>query len=228
MNKQPNTPSGLLLLNKPAGITSFQLVAQLRKLTNVQKIGHAGTLDPFATGLMILLVGRAYTRLSDQFLKADKIYFAKVCLGQTTDTYDKEGKILKTSALQPSKEEVEKALESFQGEVDQCPPMYSAKKVQGKKLYELARKGIEIPRALKKVKLNTLLLSYSYPYIELKVSCSSGTYIRSIAHDLGEMLKCGAFLEDLTRTSIGSFNLSEAQNLKEITDPSALHLRRSF
>ncbi|MCE5316425.1 MAG: tRNA pseudouridine(55) synthase TruB [Parachlamydia sp.] len=200
---------GLLLVNKPSGKTSFSLVSTLRKLLNVRKIGHAGTLDPFATGVMVMLIGKNYTRLSDQMLCQDKEYLAEVHLGIATDTYDCDGKPTSTSPLIPTLEEIESALAHFQGEIEQQPPMFSAKKIQGKKLYELARKGKTIERPSAKVYVSTHFLNYSYPYLTLRISCSKGTYIRSIAHDLGISLGCGAHLSALQRLRSGTFRLED-------------------
>ncbi len=200
---------GLLLVNKPKGKTSFSLVSALRRLTGVQKIGHAGTLDPFAQGVMILLVGKNFTRCSDQFLNQDKEYLAELTLGVATDSYDSEGTIVSESPYAPTLEQVETALLSFQGTLLQTPPMFSAKKVDGTRLYELARKGISIEREAVSVTMHTEMISYDYPRLTLRVSCSKGTYIRSIAHDLGAQLTCGAYLSDLTRTRSGPYLLSE-------------------
>lgn len=200
---------GLLLVNKPRGKTSFSLVSILRKLLNVRKIGHAGTLDPFATGVMVMLIGKNYTRLSDQMLCQDKEYLAEVHLGIATDTYDCEGKPTSTSPLIPTLDEIKIALAHFQGEIDQQPPMFSAKKIQGKKLYELARKGKTIDRPSAKVHVATHLLHYAYPHLTLRISCSKGTYIRSIAHDLGIQLQCGAHLSALQRLRSGAFHLED-------------------
>jgi len=200
---------GVLLVNKPRGKTSFSLVYALRRLSQIKKIGHAGTLDPFATGVMILLIGKKFTRLSDHFLHHDKEYVAKVHLGVETDTYDCEGRILLETSLIPSLEEIQRTLQNFQGKILQTPPMFSAKKVQGKKLYELARKGLEIPRVAAPIELETQLISYTYPYLELKIRCSKGTYIRSIAHDLGKELGTGAHLSELVRTRSGPYHLDQ-------------------
>lgn len=210
---------GILIVNKPKGKTSFDLVAMLRKRLGVKKIGHAGTLDPFATGVMIMLVGRNYTRLADQFMAKDKEYLAQLHLGIATDTYDSEGVPKERSDLIPSLEEIQQALKEFQGEIEQIPPMYSAKKFQGKKLYELARKGIEIERRAAKVRLHIEFLCYQYPYLELRVSCSKGTYIRSLAHDLGKRLGCGAHLSELQRTKNGSFSLEDCIDGASILNP---------
>lgn len=208
---------GILLIDKPKGKTSFSLVAILRKLTKIRKIGHAGTLDPFATGLMVMLIGQSYTRLQANFMNDDKEYRVKIRLGSATESYDTESQITMTSDIIPTSEEVETALLEFQGEIEQIPPMYSAKKVDGKKLYELARKGIEIERKPKKVTVATTLISYEYPYLQLEVKCSKGTYIRSIAHDLGIKLKSYGHAEELVRTKSGPFSLSEALTFEQLT-----------
>lgn len=198
---------GVLLVNKPEGKTSFSLIRALRRLTGIQKIGHAGTLDPFATGVMVILIGKQYTKLSDQLLSADKEYLAELCLGVTTDSFDCDGKVVASSKRKPHKETVEKVLTKFQGEIEQVPPMFSAKKVNGKKLYELARMGQTITRKAAHVTLETELIDYEYPKVILKVSCSKGTYIRSLANDIGEKLGCGAHLTSLKRLRSGQFCL---------------------
>lgn len=200
---------GILLVDKPKGPSSFKLVQILRKRLGVKKIGHAGTLDPNASGVMVMLVGRNYTRLSNDYLCKDKEYAAEIRLGIETDTYDSEGTVVATSALIPTLAEVEEALKFCQGEISQIPPMYSAKKVQGKKLYELARKGIEVKREPAFVTLQTELICYAYPLIELLITCSKGTYIRSIAQDIGIRLQCGAHLSNLKRTRSGTFCLKD-------------------
>jgi tRNA pseudouridine55 synthase len=209
---QTKISEGVLLVDKPHGKTSFSLVTALRRLTRIEKIGHAGTLDPFATGLMVMLIGKNFTRLSQTYLCQDKEYACKLHLGITTDSYDCDGKTIATSPLVPALADIEKALLSFQGAVLQTPPMFSAKKVEGKKLYELARKGIEIERKPALVTLQTTLLDYTYPYLSLNVSCSKGTYVRSIAHDLGIMLGCGAHLSELRRLRSGNFHIKDSIN----------------
>lgn len=216
----PMMNEGILPINKPAGKTSFALVTILRQLTKIRTIGHAGTLDPFATGVMVLLIGKRFTTLSSQFLGQDKEYIATVHLGIETTTYDPEGEVTATSPLIPSLSAIDQALLQFQGTISQTPPMFSAKKVQGKKLYELARKGIVIERHSVPVTLDTTLLDYSYPFLSLKIRCSKGTYIRSIAHDLGKILGCGAHLSQLTRTKSGSISLDQCCNGAQLNDPS--------
>jgi tRNA pseudouridine55 synthase len=198
---------GILPVNKPKASTSFNLVHTLRKLTNIRTIGHAGTLDPFADGVMVLLIGKRFTTLSNRFLNQDKEYIASVFLGIATDTYDIEGQTISQSPHIPTLSEIEAALLKFQGSILQTPPMFSAKKVEGKKLYELARKGISIERQAVPVTLHIELLDYSYPTLKLKVQCSKGTYIRSLAYDLGIELGCGAHLSALTRTRSGAVSL---------------------
>jgi tRNA pseudouridine55 synthase len=214
--------SGILLVNKPKGRTSFSLVSALRRLTGIKKIGHAGTLDPFATGVMVLLVGQEATRLSDRFLNQDKEYISTLKLGIKTDSFDCDGAILATSDITPSQEEILEVLKRFQGKILQTPPMFSAKKVGGKKLYELARKGIEIERKASEVTVKIDFLYYEYPFLSLKVACSKGTYIRSLAEDIGEALGCGAHLSDLSRTRSGPFTLSECIDGNLLSDPAYL------
>lgn len=210
---------GLLLLDKPKGQTSFSLVAALRRLSKVQKIGHAGTLDPIATGVMVMLIGRSYTRMSNQFLSQEKEYLAELRLGISTDTFDAEGRQVDFSDKVPASSEIETALQQFQGTIMQTPPMFSAKKVQGKKLYNLARKGVTIERAPVQVHLKTELLSYDYPRLVLKITCSKGTYVRALAHDLGALLGCFAHLTELRRTRSGTFCIEQCINWNALTAP---------
>ncbi len=211
---------GILLVDKTSGSTSFHIVSLLRRLTGIEKIGHAGTLDPFATGVMVMLVGKAFTTRSNEFLQSEKEYRATLRLGITTDTYDLEGQVIQRSDYIPPLEEIEKILPAFQGTVSQTPPMFSAKKVQGKKLYELARKGIEIERAPVLVEMHIQILRYEYPELEIQVRCSKGTYIRSLAYDLGAALQCGAHLSGLVRLRSGAFKLENciSQNLLKTND----------
>jgi tRNA pseudouridine55 synthase len=217
----PAHNQGYLLVNKPKGKTAFTLVAALRKRLGVKTIGHAGTLDPLATGVMVMLIGREYTKLSDKFLCQDKEYVATVHLGIETDSYDSEGQETSRSDLVPTQEALETALKAFQGEITQIPPMFSAKKINGQKLYELARKGKTVERAAVTLTVQTELLEYNYPYVKLRVNCSKGTYIRSIAYDLGKMLGCGGHLCELSRTRSGHFLLSECIDGELVYTPDA-------
>jgi len=229
MNKTPENPlEGILLIDKPRGCTSFSLIPRLRKLSGIKKIGHCGTLDPFATGVMVFLLGKSFTIKSDQFMSQDKEYIAKIRFGFATDTYDCEGKVTESSDKIPSFEELQSALLTFQGETLQKPPMFSAKKVQGKKLYELARCGITIERKASKVFLSTELVAYSYPYATIRIQCSKGFYVRTFAHDLGQLLMAPAHLAELTRTRVGTFHLAECFAGDHLFDASFMlknHLR---
>lgn len=214
-----STYEGILPVCKPEGKTSFHLVAVLRRLTGVRTIGHAGTLDPFASGVMVLLIGRRFTKLSSHFLHQDKEYLATIRLGVSTNTYDIEGEVTSRSESVPSLAEVEEALLEFQGTILQTPPMFCAKKVEGTPLYQLARKGVVIEREPVKVTLRCTLVEYVYPHVVLTISCSKGTYIRSLAHDLGSLLGCGAHLGSLIRTRSGSITLEECCDGSKLFEP---------
>jgi tRNA pseudouridine55 synthase len=208
--------SGFLLIDKAKGWTSFDVVAKLRRITGIRKIGHTGTLDPMATGLLIVAVGRGATKRINEFMKQDKKYIAEVTLGANTDTYDAEGEVIPVSDHQPTLDDIQNALTHFIGEIDQVPPMYSAKKVGGKKLYELAREGKTIERKPSRVHIYEIeVLEYAYPTLKLEVHCGSGTYIRSLAYDLGVVLKTGAFLSGLRRISISSHLVEDAITIEK-------------
>lgn len=213
----PGEFRGFVLINKDKGMNSHTVVNRLRRLTGVKRIGHAGTLDPLASGLMIVAISREATRELDQFIKLDKEYIATIYLGAETDTYDAEGEIKNRSGVTAiDRHEIEEKIKKFLGELEQIPPMFSAKKIQGKKLYELARRGIEVERKPSRIRIDELeIIFYEFPILKLRVACSSGTYIRSLAYDLGRSLGCGAYLEDLQRTKVGDFKLSEAISLEE-------------
>lgn len=202
--------SGMLLVDKPAGRSSFSVVAELRRITGQKKIGHTGTLDPFATGLLILLLGKKWTSRAHEFLHHTKEYQAVLKLGVQTDTYDCEGKEVAHSSVVPSLEELRQVISRFQGEMLQTPPMFSAKKVGGTRLYELARKGHVIERRPVLVQVVVELMEYVYPYVRIDVRCSKGTYIRSLGNDIGEQLGCFAHLEQLRRTKNGSWSVEDA------------------
>lgn len=214
---------GILPICKPKAKTSFSLIRIMRRLTGIRTIGHAGTLDPFAEGVMVLLIGRRFTRLSNCFLNQDKEYLATVYLGITTDTYDREGQTIAHSCYVPTLAEVKDSLLKFQGSILQIPPMFSAKKVKGKKLYELARKGITIERKAVPVTLHLELIDYTYPRLELKIQCSKGTYIRSLAQDIGVELNCGAHLFSLMRTRCGTYTLKDCCDGVQLLESSKYH-----
>ena len=211
--------NGILLVDKSSGSTSFQIVSELRRITKEPTIGHAGTLDPFATGVMVMLIGRSFTKRSNEFLGSDKQYRATLTLGIATDTYDCDGMKTFESPMIPTLAQIEQALVPFQGEILQIPPMFSAKKIGGKKLYDLARKGISIERQPVSVRISIQLLNFSYPHLEILVDCSKGTYIRSLAHDIGQTLGCGAHLSSLQRTKSGVFTLEECIPQTLLRDP---------
>lgn len=213
------SPTGFMLIDKPAGITSHAVISKLRWLTQIKKIGHAGTLDPFATGLLIVAIGRESTKKISEFVKMDKEYEAKILFGAETDTYDSEGKITKEYFCEKiKKKQINEVLWQFIGKQDQIPPMYSAKKVNGKKLYELARMNIEIERKPCQIEIFNLdLMKYSWPTLDVKIKCTSGTYIRTLAFDLGKKLQCGAYLKSLRRTKINTFDVSQAVKLEKLT-----------
>lgn len=210
----------IIPINKPAGITSHTVVNKLRKFYGIKKIGHAGTLDPFATGVLILLVGRESTKRSDTLMKQDKIYRTKLKLGYISDTYDKDGVIQEYNIQKvPTRLEIDQIIASFVGEISQIPPMYSAIKINGKKMYELARKGqiVDIPPRLVNI-YNIIVLDYTYPYLTLDISCSSGTYIRSLGYDIGIKLETGAYLEELERRQSGEYNIENCYTLDTLPE----------
>lgn len=211
--------SGFLLIDKPIDWTSHDVVAYLRGVTKTKKVGHAGTLDPFATGLLIVGIGREATKRLDEFKGMEKEYIATITLGAISDTYDKTGVIIETGkATEPPKETVQETLKSFLGKQEQIPPMYSAKKVQGKKLYELARKGIEVERKPSQIEIYIIeLMTYDFPTLRIKISCSTGTYIRTLAHDIGQKLGTGAYCSELERTRIGIYLVNEAHEPKSLS-----------
>ena len=197
--------SGLIVVYKEAGFTSFDVVAKLRGILKTKKIGHTGTLDPSATGVLPVVIGKA-TKAINYMDDHDKTYVATLCFGKTTDTYDGDGKVLTESDVVVSKEEFFSCVESFRGKQKQIPPMYSAKKVNGKKLYELAREGIEIERKPEDIEIYRFdVLDFSFPNAKVLVSCSKGTYIRSLIHDMGQALNCGAYMTSLERVEACGF-----------------------
>ncbi len=209
---------GFILINKNSGPSSHDIIYKLRKITNIKKIGHAGTLDPIASGLMIVAIGREATKKIDEFVKLDKLYKADIILGKKTDTYDREGKTLKEYyGKKIKRKDIKKEILKLKKSTTQIPPMYSAKKIKGKKLYELARKNIEIERVPQKIKIYKIKIKkYSWPHLKLEIHCSSGTYIRSLVNDLGENLSCGAYLKELQRIKIGKYNIKNSKKIKKL------------
>ena len=204
---------GVLLLNKPVGITSNAALQKAKWLLNAKKAGHTGTLDPFADGLLPLCFGEA-TKFSAYLLESDKHYRATMLLGITTTTGDPEGDILSERSVAASCDDIKAVLPRFRGDIEQIPPMHSALKHQGKPLYEYARAGIEIDRPPRKVRINALeLVECVSPHVIFDVQCSAGTYIRTLAQDIGAALGCGAHLTALCRTRVGGFALTQAHSL---------------
>jgi tRNA pseudouridine55 synthase len=211
---------GILLIDKPSEMTSFGVVARVRRVLSKQagkkvKVGHTGTLDPFATGLMILVIGKE-CRNAGHYTKLDKTYEATVRLGQTSSTGDPEGEITEVSGQQPTREEVEQVLAQYTGEITQRPPIYSAIKVNGQRAYKLARDGQEVEIPTRQVMVHTLeLIEYSYPEVKIRTHVSSGTYIRSLAEDIGTTLGTGAYCTQLRRTWISDWAVEQAQVLTD-------------
>ncbi len=207
---------GLIIVDKPVGPTSHQVVSLVRKETGIRKVGHAGTLDPRASGVLVLCLGAA-TRLSEYLSTSSKAYEAVIRFGASTDTYDADGQFVQQSGSAPELTEIEAVLPRFRGEIEQIPPPYSAIKVKGKKAYELARAGEEVDLQARNVTIHQLrVVGYEPPDLRLTVECSAGTYIRSLAHDLGEALATGAHLVELRRTKAGPFALADAVPLAKL------------
>lgn len=208
--------SGIINVYKEAGYTSFDVVARLRGILNIKKIGHTGTLDPDAEGVLPVCIGKA-TRVCDMLTDKDKVYECTLLLGVETDTYDLSGRILEKKDVSCNEEEVLEVLSHYIGDIYQVPPMYSALKVNGKKLYELAREGKEIERKARLVTIYSLdVLDMHLPEVSLRIHCSKGTYIRSLCHDIGQELGCGGTMKSLLRTRVGIFSITDARKLNEI------------
>ena len=202
---------GILNINKPPGCTSFSIVSMVGRLTGERRVGHAGTLDPIASGVLPVCFGRG-TRVVEFLLEASKVYQAQIELGAATDTHDATGSIIKQGdCASTSREQMEQALDSFRGQIQQTPPMYSALKHRGQRLYNLARQGITVSRKSRSVTIHRLeLIDFEPPLATVEIECSRGTYIRSLAHNLGELLGCGAHLKELVRLSYGPFDIKDA------------------
>ena len=207
----------IINLNKSPGITSHQAVAQVKRLLGIKKAGHTGTLDPMATGVLLVCLNEA-TKVSRFLLDMDKQYRARVKLGERTDTYDSQGRVIEQKDASAITEgDVVRAVKMFEGSMTQKPPMYSAIKVQGKKLYELARKGIEIERQERHVLIYRLQVSgFDLPYFDLAISCSKGTYVRTLCDDIGAVLGTGAHLFSLERSAIGPFDIKNSSRHEEL------------
>lgn len=213
---------GILIMDKPEGFTSFDVVAKLRGIMHIRKIGHTGTLDPIATGVLVVCVGSA-TKAVSRLTAEDKVYEAGVLFGKKYDTGDITGKLIQTSDKVITSDEYEKAFEQFTGDILQIPPMYSAKKVNGKKLYEYAREGIEVEREPEQINIFSIeLLSFDYPHAVIRIHCSKGTYIRTLIEDIAESLGTVATMESLRRMRNGQFSIEDAvtfEDLEAADDP---------
>jgi len=209
---------GIILIDKPANMTSFGVVARVRRVLSEQagkkvKVGHTGTLDPFATGLLILCIGKE-TKNAMTYTKLDKVYEATIRLGQTSSTGDPEGEITEVNDTRPSREDIEKVIEKFVGEIKQTPPIFSAIKINGRRAYHLAREGKEVKIPERTVTIHSIdVIEYSYPELKIRTHVSSGTYIRSLASDIGELLGTGAYCTQLRRTSIAKWDIADAKTL---------------
>ncbi|MCH8018539.1 tRNA pseudouridine(55) synthase TruB [candidate division KSB1 bacterium] len=207
----------ILNINKPVGWTSFDVVKKIRGQLNIKKVGHAGTLDPFATGVLLICTGRATKKVED-LMNLKKEYIARIEFGKTTDSYDLTGTILsERSADNLELENINQVIKQFHGEIYQTPPMYSAVKVNGERLYKLARRGEVVERKPRKIRIyQTDVINFRNPFLKLRIVCSRGTYIRALANDMGEILGCGGYLTSLTRTRVGDYKLEDSFEIKDL------------
>lgn len=207
---------GIIIVNKPKGITSFDVIRKLKKMLRTKKIGHTGTLDPLASGVMLVCVGKS-TKLAQDLEAKDKVYIADFDIGYATDTYDTEGKKIAENHIEVSKENLIEATKKFLGSIKQVPPMYSAIKMDGKKLYDLARKGIEVERSERDVKIEYInILNFGENKAQIQTKVSKGCYIRSLIYDIGKDLGTYATMTELLRTAVGDYSLEQAYTLEEI------------
>ena len=217
--------NGIVIVNKDKGFTSHDVVNVIRRIFSTRKVGHTGTLDPDATGVLPICIGKA-TKIADMLTSSDKCYVARVRLGLITDTQDISGKVLSTSKVNVTLDELNEAVAKFKGEIQQIPPMYSAVKVNGKKLCDLARKGIEVERKPRKIVIYSAEVSdFNFCEFTLSVHCSKGTYIRTLCHDIGAYLGCGAVMCELQRTKSSIFTLDSSHTLDELKEMDDLALR---
>lgn len=208
---------GILVINKPAGITSHDVVDFIRRKFNIKAVGHAGTLDPMATGVLVMLLGKA-TKLSNTFTSDDKEYIAKVFFGKKTDTQDASGRVIEEKDINIlAIEDIKKALYNFKGEIEQIPPMVSAIKYKGKKLYQLARSGKIVERQPRKIKISDIeILDFKFPELTFKIRCSKGTYVRTLCEDIGKALGVPSHMSGLVRSASGDFLLENSKKLDDV------------
>lgn len=224
-----NEPAGILLVDKPQGITSHDVVAKMRRVFQIKKVGHAGTLDPMATGLLLILIGKA-TKASQYLMSLDKEYTGTIKLGEVTDSQDADGEIMMTKPVPDlTKADVAKVMQDFLGDQYQTPPMFSAKKINGQKLYNLARKGKEVPREPRIIHISHYeITQFALPEISFIVRSSKGAYIRTLAHDLGERLGCGGHLSELRRTAVGQFRVEDSNTIETIESMASSELKHKL
>ncbi|WP_175330492.1 MULTISPECIES: tRNA pseudouridine(55) synthase TruB [Candidatus Ichthyocystis] len=216
--KSMDALDGVLLLNKPVGFTSNDAVQRVKHLFCAKKVGHTGTLDPLASGLMLICFGRC-TKLFDTLVSSQKGYWARVILGEKRTTGDGEGEIEAVSSREPTFSEVEDAVYSFLGAIEQIPPAYSAIRIGGVRMYSLARRGVTVPRQRRTCTITGIaLLGYSYPAIDIRVYCSKGTYIRTLAENIGASLGCCSYLGQLIRTMVGRYHVNDATHIRDIQE----------
>jgi len=210
--------NGILVINKPSDMTSHDVVDVIRRKFKMKRVGHAGTLDPLATGVLVMLLGKATKRFVE-FSSFDKAYLATMLLGRVTDTADIRGKMIDEKPFDQVDEKLfRKALENFTGEIDQIPPMVSALKHKGKRLYQLAREGIKVDLKPRRICISSFdLIDFSPPNVKISLECSKGTYVRKIAEDIGTFLGCGACITQIHRTKVGPFDIKEAKDLKDVS-----------
>lgn len=230
MSQAPtDLPEGILLVDKPQGLTSHDVVARMRRIFRIKKVGHAGTLDPMATGLLLIMIGKA-TKVSQYLMSHDKEYTGTVKLGQVTDSQDAEGVVTEEQAVpEISEAAVQELMKEFLGDQYQTPPMFSAKKVNGQPLYKLARKGQTIEREARVIHISRFeMTGFELPEISFVVNSSKGAYIRTVAHDLGAKIGCGGHLCALRRTAVGKFRIEKAHTIEELDEMSPSVLRRQL
>lgn len=209
--------SDIFAIYKPKGMTSHDVVDKIRKITNVKRVGHGGTLDPLAEGVLIIAVGRENTKNLEQYVKGDKEYVATLKLGFESETDDSEGPIKEVSDIRPTTEDIKKTLEQFIGTIEQTPSAYSAIKINGREAYKRIRVGETFEMKTREVRIEKIeFLKYEYPELEIRVSCGSGVYIRTLARDIGERLGTGAYLTKLIRTRVGEFKIEDSLKIEEL------------
>ncbi len=215
---------GIIVVDKPSGMTSHDVVSRVRRCLNMKRVGHAGTLDPLATGVLIILVGNA-TKLFDTFVGFDKAYLATMQLGRKTRSADIQGETLEERPFAGiDQKDIEAVFGRFTGDIEQVPPMVSAVKYKGERLYKIARKGVTVEREPRKVRIDKLkVLDFSSPFVKFCLDCSKGTYVRQIADDVGDVLGCGACITEIRRTKVGPFAIDAAVKLEDLNES---HLKR--